>query len=324
MPPVRPEPRPGLPPRIEREATPGLPPRIERDAATAMPPRIEREAVPGLPPRIERRPEPERPPPQKPADQPEPPVAVPAAPELAAAQPAPEPTVAVSESPPAYEPQHVRDAPAPADRAPELPGVPAVRPDPLESPVRNVVRSHQRLAYIVLAVLVVGLAGFWVLRVHQRIGQTALEQGITKQEAAPTVQCAKLKSNGSAWACAVVYQAESKCLIARVGIFGGWSTAVGQHRCARVPQLARLVPASVTATMVAADVGRQAGHEDFVCNKLPSHKVRWACERPLATGGQCLVVRVIVWTPWNVLDGGHQCAHDPELQKALKRATTGA
>ena len=232
----------------------------------------------------------------------------------------------MSDSPePDYQPKHARAAAAasshaePTSAAEAEPGrVAPVRPDPLASPVKNVLRSHQRLAYVLLAVILVASAGFWVLRIHQRIGEHTLEAGITKQQHAPTVQCASLQSNGSAWACAVVYRAESVCLIARVSVLGSWSTAIGQHRCERVPRLAALAPGTITSTMVAADIDRREGRADFVCDKLPSHKVRWACERPLETGGQCLVVRVIQWTSWNVLDGGKACAHDPKLQKALK------
>jgi hypothetical protein len=234
-----------------------------------------------------------------------------------------EPATPASEARPAPEPEAApkpQVGPAPRAEVPPAPIAP-VRPDPLASPVKTALRSHQRLAYILLALILVASAGYWVLRVHQRIGEGALEAGITKQQHAPTVQCAELQSNGAAWACAVVYRAESVCFIARVDVLGSWSTKTGEHRCDRVPRLAALAPQRITAPMVAADIDRRQGRSDFVCNKLPSHKVRWACERPLKTGGQCLVVRVIQWTAWNVLDGGKACAHDPDLQKALRRAS---
>jgi hypothetical protein len=300
-------PTPGLPPRIERERMPGLPPRIERERPVVLPPRIEREPVVGLPPRIER--------------------------------PAP---AEIAEPAPAYAPKHAADAPqAPAEPEPELtpdpvagtapaapeppaypaayPPGPSRRPDPVRSPVRAALHSHLWLTGIVLAVLAVSATGYWVLRVHQRIGQATLEHQMAARQHAPTVGCAKLQSDGAAWACAVVYQAESVCLIAKVNVLGSWSTSVGEHRCERIPALTALLPATPTATTVAADVGRQAGNEDYTCDKLSSHKVRWACERPIATGANCLVVRVVQWTSWNVLDGGKTCEHDPDLQKALRR-----
>jgi hypothetical protein len=336
MPPAQPDggPKSGLPPMIDREhAVPGLPPRIERSAEPSLPPRIERapETAPApkpeLPPRIEHRPEPAAspPPPRE-----EPAVAVPDSAQPAyrprhARQAAPDPTPErVAEATPETAPEPAAEArPEPEPAPPPAPIAP-VRPDPLASPVKNVLRSHQRLAYVLLAVILVASAGYWVLRVHQRIGEGALEAGITKQQHAPTVRCAALQSNGAAWACAVVYRAESVCFIARVNVLGSWSTALGQHRCERIPRLAGLAPQNITAEMVATDIDRRQGSSDFVCGKLPSHKVRWACERPLATGGQCLVVRVIEWTSWNVLDGGKTCARDPDLQKALRQASAGA
>ncbi len=293
-------PTPGLPPRIERERMPGLPPRIERERPVVLPPRIEREPVVGLPPRIER----------------------PAPAEVAAPE-QPPPEVAEPETV-AGEPQ----APAPPELPAYPPGYPpgpSRRPDPERSPVRAALHSHRWLTRIVLAVLVVGATGYWVLRVHQRIGQTTLEHQVAARQHAPTVGCAKLQADGAVWACAVVYQAESVCLIAKVNVLGSWSTSVGQHRCERVPSLTALLPATVTAKTVAADVGRQAGNDDYTCNKLQSHKVRWACERPIASGANCLVVRVIEWSSWNILDGGKTCEHDPNLQKALRRkASAGA
>ena len=312
----RPAPTPGLPPRIEHERAPGLPPRIQREPTPGLPPRIQREPTPGLPPRIEREPDsapPPRPLPGEPiASEP-----VTSEPVVAAADPA---VVAPPAEPePAYRPQHAApDPPAPAPlRYP--PGT--VRaPDPVRSPQRAAMRSHLWLAGIILTVLAVGATGYWVLRVHQRIAETSLEHQIATREHAPTVRCSPLQSNGSAWACAVVYRVESVCVIAKVSTFGNWSTVVGQHRCERLPELEALLPRTLTAAGVAADIGRQAGHSDFTCLKLPSHKVRWACGRPPAPGGQCLIVRVVVWTPWNTLDGGRVCDHFPALQAALRRS----
>jgi hypothetical protein len=296
------EPTPGLPPRITREPTPGLPPRITREPTPEQPPRIERE-------------------PQPQAATPVPPPA--------AALPAPEPESA-PEPPPVYQPKHAAPvAPAPEEPvavpaepepAPEtwVQTAPALPPDPLGSPLRVALRSHLWLTGIVLAVLAVGASGYWVLRVHQRIGEGTLEHQIAAREHAPTVRCAKLQSDGAAWACAAVYRAESVCLIAKVNALGSWSTAIGQHRCERVPQLAALPPQHFSFTAVQADIARQTGHKDFRCRKLPGHKVRWLCGRPPAPGGQCLVVRVVPWTSWNETDGGRACDHFPTLQDALR------
>jgi hypothetical protein len=201
---------------------------------------------------------------------------------------------------------------------PSVQAAPGPAPDPLGSPLRVALRSHMWLTGIVVAVLAVGATGYWVLRVHQRIGEATLEHQLAAREHAPTVRCAKLQSDGAAWACAVVYRAESVCLIAKVNALGSWSTAIGQHRCERVPELAALQPQNFTSAAVQADIAHQTGHKDFRCRKLPGHKVRWLCGRPPAPGGQCLVVRVVPWTSWNETDGGRACDHFPTLQDALR------
>jgi hypothetical protein len=307
----RPGPTPGLPPRIDREPTAGLPPRITREPTPGLPPRITREPTPGLPPRLEREPHPQ-------AETAAPPVAAP--PPGLEPEPEPEP-IPDQEPEPVYEPQHA--APSvpvmtESEPAPYSQAAPPLPLDPLRSPLRTALRSHLWLTGIVLAVLAVGASGYWVLRVHQRIGEGTLEHQLAKREHAPTVRCASLQSDGAAWACGVIYQAESVCLIAKVNALGSWSTVVGQHRCERVPELEALRPKHPTFTAVQADVAHQTGHRDFRCRKLPGHKVRWLCGRPPAPGGQCLIVRVVPWTSWNETDGGRACDHFPVLQQALR------
>jgi hypothetical protein len=270
--PPRPEPKAGLPPRIERESTTGLPPRIERESTAGLPPRIERKPASEPPRQVE--PEPVEPQPQEPVRQWEPP------------------------------------------RMPR-------------TPRRAGMRANVWFTSIICVVLAVGLTGYWVLRVHQRIGQAALQHELGKRESAPTVGCVKLQSNGAVWGCAIVYQAESVCLIAKVNALGSWSTAVGQHRCSEQPQLLRLLPHPITAAAVAADVDRQLGSTGTgvrtQCIKEPDHKVRWACQRPPpenATAGACEVVRVQPWIPWNFTNGGRLCAHLPSLVAKVKAAGT--
>jgi hypothetical protein len=259
--PPRPEPKAGLPPRIERQATAGVPPRIERQTTA------------GLPPRIERDPHVEPPPPVE-----------------------PEPV----ESGRQWEP-------------PRLP----------RTPRGSGMRAHVWLTSIICVALAVGLAGYWVLRVHQRIGQAALQHELGKRESAPTIGCAKLQPNGAVWACALIYQAESVCLIAKVNALGSWSTAVGQHRCSELPQLVRLLPATITAAAVGADVDRQLGSTGAgvgtQCLKEPGHKVRWACQRP-PPGNACVVVRVQPWSVWNFPPAGDLCSKIPALVKKVHTA----
>jgi hypothetical protein len=279
--PVRPEPTAGLPPRIDREPKVGLPPRIERAPTAGLPPRIERDATAGLPPRIEREP---------------------------VAAPVPPPTRVEPE--PKSEPvsQPVAE-PAPKWEPPRTP----------RSPRRAGLRAHLWLTAIVLGVLVVGTGGYWVLRVHQRIGQAALQHELAKRESAPTVGCSKLQPDGAAWACAIVYQAESECIIAKVNVIGSWSTAIGQHRCAEIPALFNLLPAHTTAAGVAADIDRMTFKTGTQCLKVPQHQVRWACQQAPPTKA-CLVVRVQPWTPFNTNPGGQLCSKLPGLVKKVEAA----
>jgi hypothetical protein len=274
--PPRPEPKPGLPPRIERESSTGLPPRIEREPTATPPPRIERTPVAGPPRQVV--PEPVEPEPVEPERRPEP----------------------VRQWEPARPPR---------------------------TPRRAGMRANVWLTGIICVVLAVGLAGYWVLRVHQRIGQAALQDELGKRETAPTVGCVKLQSNGAVWACAIVYQAESVCLIAKVNALGSWSTAVGHNRCSEQGPLLKLLPHPITAAAVAADVDRQLGSTGTgpgtQCIKEPDHKVRWACQRPPpdgATTGVCEVVRVQPWIPWNFTPSPRLCAHLPGLVKKVHAA----
>jgi hypothetical protein len=260
------------------------------DPTAGLPPRIERKATTGLPPRLERQ--------------------------------------ATAGLPPRIERAPIVEPPPPEPEAVER--VRQWEPPRLPRTQRGSgMRAHMWLTSIICVVLAVGLAGYWVLRVHQRIGQAALEHEIGKRENAPTVGCAKLQSDGAVWACAVIYKAESVCLIAKVSALGSWSTAVGQHRCSQLPQLVKLLPATITAAAVGADVDRQLGSTGTgigtQCIKEPAHKVRWACQRPppdRATQGACVVVRVVLWTPWNFIPGGHLCAHLPALVKKVHAART--
>jgi hypothetical protein len=353
----RPAPTPGLPPRIEREPTPGLPPRIERDAPTpAGPPRIEREPEPGLPPRIDREPTPGLPPrierePEVSGTQPDTAYTPRHARTESGAAPPPPPPPVVPEPQPESDPEpgpvdeiepadeldfededelldDERFAPAAAPVA--AGGAAAPRPAPAaawqppskSSTVRNAMRPHVRFLSVIMVVLVVLGVGYFALRIHQRISRSSLESQIHTRDHAQAVRCSALQSNGSAWACAVIFRAESECLIARVNVLGSWSTVVRARRCARIEELVALLPQKVTPAGVAADVGQQLGIAGLTCRKVPQHEVRWACGRPPAPGGQCLVVREINWQTWPTQAGGRLCDHFPALETAI-RASQG-
>jgi len=208
-----------------------------------------------------------------------------------------------------------RLAPAAASRP-----APAVtwQPPSKSSTVRDAMRPHMRFLSVIIVVLVVLGGGYFALRIHQRISQSSLESQIHARDHAQAVRCSALQSNGSAWACAVIFRAESECLIARVNVVGSWSTVVRARRCAKIDELVALLPQRVTPAGVAADVGQQLGIAGLTCRKVPQHEVRWACGRPPAPGGQCLVVREINWQTWPTQAGGRLCDHFPALETAIR------
>jgi hypothetical protein len=353
----RPAPTPGLPPRIGREPAPGLPPRIERETgAPARPPRIERDAGPELPPRIRREPQPGLPPRIEPETEPRSaPPPPPAETEVTPTQsdtvyrprharpgeeqppwPRPEPEAAPepqAEEEDEGEPEQ-DDGPAPvpvaaaspaAGRPPRPRPAPAGprRPSSTSSTVRDAVRPHARFLTIILVVLIAIGVGYFALRVHHRISESALESKISQRDNPQHVRCSALQSNGSAWACAIVFRAQAECVIARVNVFGSWSTVARAHRCAKITSLVALLPQKITPTAVAADVGQQLGITGLTCRKLPEHEVRWACGLPPAPGGQCLVLREVRWQTWPAQAGGRLCDHFPELETAIKASQGG-
>jgi hypothetical protein len=184
------------------------------------------------------------------------------------------------------------------------------------------VGPHMRFLTVILVVLVAIGAGYFTLRVHQRISESSLESKISQRDHPQHVRCSALQSNGSAWACAVVFRAEAECMIARVNVFGSWSTVARTHRCAKIADLVALLPDRATAGGVAADVDQQLGITGLTCRKVPQHEVRWACGLPPAPGGQCIVLREVRWEIWPAQDGGRLCDHFPELESAI-RASQG-
>jgi hypothetical protein len=264
-------------------------------------------------------------------------------------EPAPDRPVATAEEQGAVEelPADER-APDPAEHAPEAAepapsGAPApvhvpyattgVEPDvvstppirgaprrPARSPFWAAVRSHLWLVAIVL--VLVGGAGtaYWGLRVHQRIGATTLERGITDREHATTVRCVEQQSNGAVWACGLVYRAESVCLIANVNPAGDWTTKPGTDLCTHRPALTALLPARIASAEVEADLRTQLSLNVSKCAKIATRKVRWACLVPGASSTSCLEVRIVPWVPWGT-DPSTACPHVPALRKFLGEAT---
>jgi hypothetical protein len=189
---------------------------------------------------------------------------------------------------------------------------------PARSPFWAAVQSHLWLVAIVL--VLVGAAGtaYWALRVHQRIGAATLEHDIASREHATTVRCIEQQPNGAVWACGLVYQAESVCLIANVNPVADWNTKPGTDLCSNRAELTALQPATITPSAVAMDLRTQFSVEVAKCAKIPARKVRWACLGPAPSSTSCVEFRVVPWTPW-VIQRSPACSHIPALRKFLRK-----
>jgi hypothetical protein len=191
-----------------------------------------------------------------------------------------------------------------------------VAPRPVRSPFWVAVRSHLWLGVIIVSL--VGAAGtaYWVLRIHQRISEAAIERDVAGRESAQTVRCVEQQSNGAVWACGLVYRATSRCLIANVNPVGDWNTNEGVGLCDNQPRLAAILPDRITASAVEADMESQAVMANARCVKAPQAKVRWACLGPPSGGnpGECMLVRVAPWIGI-ASEPNDVCDHVPAFKK---------
>ncbi len=235
---------------------------------------------------------------------------------------APEPTAERGETDASGLPAPVHVPYARTGVEPDVVSAPPVRAPrrPARSPFWAAVHSH--LWLVVIIVLLVGAAGtaYWGLRLHQRIGESTLERGVGGREHASTVRCVEQQSNGAVWACGLVYQAESVCLIANVNPVGDWTTKPGVDLCTHRPALAALLPAGITSSAVVSDLRNQHSYDVLKCAKIPTRKVRWACLEPGGSATPCLEVRIVPWTPW-APNPSTACAHVPVLRKFLGKGT---
>jgi hypothetical protein len=218
------------------------------------------------------------------------------------------------EAPGRLAPVHVPYAKTETD--PDVVAVPPAWPTPsrpARSPFWAAVWSHVWLVTIILVLIGVAGTAYWGLRVHQRISEATLERDVGGREHAAAVRCVEQQSNGSVWACGLVYQASSVCLIANVNAVGDWKTKDGPGLCDDRPELTAILPARVTAAAVSADMSSQLGMTGARCAKVPEHKVRWACVGT-SPGGGCLLVRVAPWTSL-ATEQSTVCDHVPALRK---------
>ena len=189
-------------------------------------------------------------------------------------------------------------------------------PRPSRSPFWAAVRSHMLLFAIVLVVIGVAGTAYWGLRVHQRISASTLADAIAGREHASAVRCVEQQSNGAVWACGLVYNAASVCLIADVNPVGAWNTNDGADLCDHRSELTAILPDPITPTAVAADMANQRAFPGARCVKVPTTKVRWACLQP---GGACMLVRVVPWRPL-APSPSDACDHIPAFKKRHGKA----
>jgi hypothetical protein len=210
-----------------------------------------------------------------------------------------------------------------ADSDPEIVAAQPARaaPRPVRSPFWLAVRSHLWLGVIILSLVGAAGTGYWALRVHQRISETAIERDVAGRESAQTVRCVEQQPNGAVWACGLVYRAASRCLIANVNPVGDWNTNEGVGLCDNQPRLAAILPDRITASAVEADLESQAVMANARCVKAPRTKVRWACLGPPSGGnpGECMLVRVAPWIGIGS-EPNDVCDHVPAFKKHHGRA----
>jgi hypothetical protein len=160
---------------------------------------------------------------------------------------------------------------------------------------------------LVTLVVLAGAAGYWIVKVRERADAAAVTSHVDKAYPGARVGCVEMQSNGSAWSCAAVYQAEYLCVHASVSVMGSITTGLGKHKCSSQPQLEAMAPHSATAAAVAADVTRIATGPAFTCIQPGSGKSHWVCGRKTGGAIDCRVVSVLAWQPLKLKPAGSAC-----------------
>ena len=168
---------------------------------------------------------------------------------------------------------------------------------------------------LVTVAVIVAAGGYWLYKIRDRTNEAAVEKAVAGAHEGSTARCVELRSNGATWACAVVYQAESECVLAKASVLGSISQVLSDH-CKKDPDLQAAVPAP-TPQGVAADIQRivPAGGSR-ACVKLAGTKAKWACAVPGELAATCVLVTVHPWKPWDPKAGGTRCEHVPALKNA--------
>ena len=99
------------------------------------------------------------------------------------------------------------------------------------------------IGLVAVAVIVIGIGGYWYVKVHTRISQASLESQVLAKEGGRKATCVKKDSNAAHWLCAVTVSSQhEKCVKAHVRPWGSVSVIDGYLKCRAIPALAPLFP----------------------------------------------------------------------------------
>lgn len=178
-------------------------------------------------------------------------------------------------------------------------------------------RSFRRLGIpgLVTLAVIVAAGGYWLFKIRDRTNEAAVEKAVAGAHKGASARCVELRSNGATWACAVVYEAESECVLAKASVFGSVSQVLSD-RCVKNADLQASLP-HPTPQGVADDIDRiVAAGGSRACVKLAGTASKWACAVPGELAATCVLVKVQPWKAWAPKAGGTRCEHVPALKNA--------
>ena len=226
---------------------------------------------------------------------------------------APAPITPVMEPPPIPEPEPEPE-PVVAAPPPPLPVRRPAEPAPEREPF------WADLGYpLGISLAIILIAGMiWYAEFRPRAEANDVQQHVALSHPGSTIGCASQAANGSKWACAVVYEAESACISVAVSPLGRVSGGRETNDRCTAPALTAMLPETIDRTAVAADVTRIVGGSGaFVCAKVRGNSSRWACARSAGTGSDCRSVRIVPWTPLKPKADPKLCKTIPTLRATV-------
>jgi hypothetical protein len=103
------------------------------------------------------------------------------------------------------------------------------------------VRIAALIALVLSLSVVIGIAGWWYVKDHQRISQGSIQATVAARAGASSALCDKKDSNGAHWLCAVrVSGTDERCMKAHVRPWGSVDVINGYLKCKQDPALAAM------------------------------------------------------------------------------------